>query len=161
MEAAVFSETPVTRHQSTRRHNIISNVATVTKSRITAVCKNISEVSEYKHSAPLYVQHARSVHRTCPMMMWRVGDGIFVLQHFAVGADTENDSWCTWPSHRRTWCASCSQSATGLISAALRPRSYRDSGGQSTACHRGGPGSVPGQSLWDLWWTKWHSNRFL
>jgi hypothetical protein len=26
--------------------------------------------------------------------------------------------------------------------------------------HRGGPGSIPGQSMWDLWWTKWHWDRF-
>jgi hypothetical protein len=24
----------------------------------------------------------------------------------------------------------------------------------------GGPGSIPGQSMWDLWWTKWHGDRF-
>jgi hypothetical protein len=34
------------------------------------------------------------------------------------------------------------------------------SGGQSPASHRGGPGSIPGQSMWDLWWTKWHWDRF-
>jgi hypothetical protein len=22
------------------------------------------------------------------------------------------------------------------------------------------PGSIPGQSIWDLWWTKWHWHRF-
>jgi hypothetical protein len=27
--------------------------------------------------------------------------------------------------------------------------------------HCEGPGSRPGQSMWDLWWTKWHSDRFL
>jgi hypothetical protein len=27
------------------------------------------------------------------------------------------------------------------------------------ASHRGGPGSIPGQSIWDLWWTKWHWDR--
>jgi hypothetical protein len=26
--------------------------------------------------------------------------------------------------------------------------------------HRGGPGSSPGQVMWDLWWTKWHWGRF-
>jgi hypothetical protein len=26
--------------------------------------------------------------------------------------------------------------------------------------HRGGPGSIPGQSMWDLWWTKRHWDRF-
>jgi hypothetical protein len=26
--------------------------------------------------------------------------------------------------------------------------------------HRGGPGSIPGQSMWGLWWTKWHWDRF-
>jgi hypothetical protein len=24
----------------------------------------------------------------------------------------------------------------------------------------GDPGSSPGQVMWDLWWTKWHSGRF-
>jgi hypothetical protein len=28
------------------------------------------------------------------------------------------------------------------------------------ASHRGGPGSIPGQVMWDLWWTKWHWGRF-
>jgi hypothetical protein len=26
--------------------------------------------------------------------------------------------------------------------------------------NRGGPGSRPERSLWDLWWTKWHWDRF-
>jgi hypothetical protein len=26
--------------------------------------------------------------------------------------------------------------------------------------HHGGPGSHPDQSIWDLWWTKWHWDRF-
>jgi hypothetical protein len=26
----------------------------------------------------------------------------------------------------------------------------------SQASHRGGPASNAGQSIWDLWWTKWH-----
>jgi hypothetical protein len=26
--------------------------------------------------------------------------------------------------------------------------------------HRGGTGSIPGQSVWDLWWTEWHWDRF-
>jgi hypothetical protein len=28
------------------------------------------------------------------------------------------------------------------------------------ASHRGGPVSIPGQVMWDLWWTKWHWGRF-
>jgi hypothetical protein len=31
---------------------------------------------------------------------------------------------------------------------------------QSQAPHRGGLGSIPGQIMWDLWWTKWHWGRF-
>jgi hypothetical protein len=27
--------------------------------------------------------------------------------------------------------------------------------GYSSASHRGGPGSSLGQTMWDLWWTKW------
>jgi hypothetical protein len=34
------------------------------------------------------------------------------------------------------------------------------SGGQSPTSHHGGPGSSPGQVMWDLWWTKWHWGRF-
>jgi hypothetical protein len=32
--------------------------------------------------------------------------------------------------------------------------------GQSPACHRGGPSLIPGHSMWDLWWRKWHWDRF-
>jgi hypothetical protein len=28
------------------------------------------------------------------------------------------------------------------------------------ASHNRGPGSGPGQSMWDLWWTKWHWESF-
>jgi len=31
----------------------------------------------------------------------------------------------------------------------------------SLCCHRGGPGSNPGRSMWDLWRTKWHLPRFV
>jgi hypothetical protein len=34
------------------------------------------------------------------------------------------------------------------------------SGRQSPASHCGGPGSRPGPSMWDLWWTKWHWDSF-
>jgi hypothetical protein len=36
---------------------------------------------------------------------------------------------------------------------------YR-SGGKSPDSHSGGPGSNPGQVMWDLWWTKRHLGRF-
>jgi hypothetical protein len=39
-------------------------------------------------------------------------------------------------------------------------RPCNGSDGYSPASHRGGPGSIPGQSMWDLWWTKWHWDRF-
>jgi hypothetical protein len=29
----------------------------------------------------------------------------------------------------------------------------------SPASHRGGPGPLPRQFMWDLWWTKWHWDR--
>jgi hypothetical protein len=25
-----------------------------------------------------------------------------------------------------------------------------------SSSYRGGQGSIPGQVMWDLWWTKWH-----
>lgn len=34
-------------------------------------------------------------------------------------------------------------------------------GGRSPASHRVGPGSIPGQSMGYLWWTKWHQRRFI
>jgi hypothetical protein len=33
-------------------------------------------------------------------------------------------------------------------------------GGYSSVSHREESGLIPGHSLWDLWWTKWHWNRF-
>jgi len=32
--------------------------------------------------------------------------------------------------------------------------------GYSPACYRGELGSIPGQSLWDFWWQKWHWDRY-
>lgn len=34
-------------------------------------------------------------------------------------------------------------------------------GSQSPISHHGHTSSRPGQSTWDLWWTKWHWERFL
>jgi hypothetical protein len=48
---------------------------------------------------------------------------------------------------------------TSFRSETLR-RSCQGSGGQSPASQRGYPGSIPGQSLQNLWWTKWHWDRF-
>jgi hypothetical protein len=36
-------------------------------------------------------------------------------------------------------------------------KSFKD-GGRSNS-HRGGPGSRPGPSVWDLWWSEGHSDR--
>jgi len=41
-----------------------------------------------------------------------------------------------------------------LISALKRP--CHGSGGWLPVPVRGGPGSIPGQRILDLWWTKWH-----
>jgi len=35
------------------------------------------------------------------------------------------------------------------------------SGGQSPASHRGESSSVLRQSVWELWWTEWHWDKFL
>jgi hypothetical protein len=37
---------------------------------------------------------------------------------------------------------------------------HNGSGGWSLASHRRGPGSIPGQPVWDLWWPKWHWDTF-
>ena len=33
-------------------------------------------------------------------------------------------------------------------------------GSQFLQSHCTGPGLIPGQSMWELWWTKWHRERF-
>ena len=33
---------------------------------------------------------------------------------------------------------------------------YHSSGDWSLVSHRGGLGSIPGQSMRDFWWTQWH-----
>jgi hypothetical protein len=48
----------------------------------------------------------------------------------------------------------------GLLWSNSGIRPCQGSGRYSLASHRGGPGSRPGQSMWDLWWTKWHCDRF-
>ena len=37
---------------------------------------------------------------------------------------------------------------------------HNDLGVQSSTSHRGKPDSMPSQNLLDLWWTKWHWDRF-
>ena len=36
----------------------------------------------------------------------------------------------------------------------------RGSFGLSRVCHRGGSGSIPDPSVWDMWWTEWHWDWF-
>jgi hypothetical protein len=40
----------------------------------------------------------------------------------------------------------------------LRP--YHTSGDWLLVSHRGGLGSIPGQSMRDIWWTQWHWVKF-
>jgi hypothetical protein len=37
---------------------------------------------------------------------------------------------------------------------------YHELGGQSSASYIGGPGSTPGQFMWNTWWIRWHRDRF-
>jgi len=56
-------------------------------------------------------------------------------------------------------------------SSILGPNSSHTHGGSSSfigvpmakcpASDRGGPGSIPGHFTWNLWWKKWHWDRFL
>ena len=39
--------------------------------------------------------------------------------------------------------------------------SHHGSGGQSPTSHSGGLSSIPRQSVWNLWWTKWQCDWFL
>jgi len=34
------------------------------------------------------------------------------------------------------------------------------SGSLTPVCHHGGPGIIPGWSMWDLCWAKWQWDRF-
>ena len=42
----------------------------------------------------------------------------------------------------------------------MRRAQHHLSGGQSPALHHEGPGSIPGESTWDLCQTVWHYDRF-
>jgi hypothetical protein len=42
----------------------------------------------------------------------------------------------------------------------LQGRPCHSSGCLSPASHHDGLGSIPGQVMWDLWWTKWHWGSF-
>jgi hypothetical protein len=64
---------------------------------------------------------------------------------------------CRCPSPGRTWFM------THIIKVLLTKINltpYHGSDGYSQAFHRGGPGSIPAQSVWDLCCTKWHWDRF-
>jgi hypothetical protein len=42
----------------------------------------------------------------------------------------------------------------------IRPSARNFDAIAQTVSRCGGPDSRPGQSMWDLWWTKWHWDRF-
>jgi hypothetical protein len=48
-----------------------------------------------------------------------------------------------------------------MPSCVILQRPCQGSGSYLPASHRGGPGSRPCQSMWDLWWEKLHWDRFL
>jgi hypothetical protein len=51
--------------------------------------------------------------------------------------------------------------AVGVRVPKKQEREFSGRAMRSPASHRVGPGSFPGQSVWDLWWTKWRWDRFL
>ena len=56
----------------------------------------------------------------------------------------------------------CSSRNRTLFCCSLQfQRPWHVLGGQSPAYHRGGMGSIPDQSMWDLWWTECHWDGFL
>ena len=74
MEAEIYSETPVTRYQSTRHHNLISTAATVTWYRSTSVWKktylkwlNTNKQTNKQHSA--LCAACQKIPSPCPLMM--------------------------------------------------------------------------------------------
>jgi hypothetical protein len=76
---------------------------------------------------------------------------IFTNIHFYTNGRTEDDRNDETCCHRKI----------RPININLNKGPRHCSGGYSPASHRGGPGSIPGRSMWDLWWTKWHWDRFL
>ena len=50
---------------------------------------------------------------------------------------------------------------SGAVCVGDDSRAMAQAVGQSPASHRGQSCSVLRQSMWDLWWTKWHWHRFL
>jgi hypothetical protein len=50
---------------------------------------------------------------------------------------------------------------SALLNLSDASRPYHASGGQSPVSHLGDQGLIPIQYMWDLWWAKWHCNRFI
>jgi hypothetical protein len=59
----------------------------------------------------------------------------------------------------RRWCINSSSPETSVIALLQYTAQHRRRA--LPACHRGGPGSRPHHSMWDLWWAKGHWDRFI
>jgi len=51
-------------------------------------------------------------------------------------------------------------SVRSVLSSDICKLNYQYLGGYSPIYHCGGPGSIPGQSVWNLWWTMWQQDEF-
>ena len=67
---------------------------------------------------------------------------------------------CAWTSFSDIiWNIASPNINLNIFSSRLFFKCVGPCGGQSPASHRGGPGSISGQSMWDLWWTKCHWDK--
>ena len=51
-------------------------------------------------------------------------------------------------------------SVRSVISSDIYKLNCQDLGGYSSVSHCGGPASIQGQSVWNLWWTMWQQDEF-
>jgi len=72
-----------------------------------------------------------------------------------------NSEWRYLPVRSATVHNRSTNTPGGKRSLPQQMGSHHGLGGQSPTSHRGGLSSIPGQSVWNLWWTKWHYDRFL
>jgi hypothetical protein len=82
---------------------------------------------------------------------------IFAALTFDLTSSASTEHFCWW-SRKNLVKFSLQKPVVTTCKCATRP--CHGSGGYSPASHRGDSSLIPGQSTYDLWWTKWHLGRF-